>query len=59
MNKEILKVYLELNEKTGRPVINWEYKESIKAWTMIGVLETIKKELLEHIDFVSEEELDE
>ena len=46
--KQLLEIYAK--EINGKPVINWDYKENINAWSMIGILETIKKELLDLVD---------
>ncbi len=57
MNKiPILQVYTEVSTKTGKPIVNWEFQNGTKAWNMVGILETIKKELLDTIDEQSWEE---
>ncbi len=30
--------------------VYWEYGEDLKCWMLIGILESIKKELLETVD---------
>lgn len=52
--QEILRVYVILDKKTGKKGINWDYGKGINAYFLIGILEDIKKELLEQIDSTSQ-----
>jgi len=56
--KLILEIYAETRED-GTPIINWNYGENLQCWSLIGVLETIKKELLDTVDCASREDLSE
>lgn len=58
LKKVLLEVYLELRED-GTPIVNWEFGENLNCWSFIGILETIKKELLDTVDERSKEELSE
>jgi len=57
IKKMILEVYVGYHEDIRKPVIKWDYGYKIKCWNLIGILESIKKELLEEVDFQSEQEL--
>lgn len=56
MKRVLLEIYVDVSEKTGNTIVNWDYKESVKAWFMVGILETIKKELLEEDEVSYKEE---
>ena len=58
VRKVLLEVYAEQRDD-GTPIVNWEYGEELKCWSLIGILETIKKELLDTVDDASREELSE
>lgn len=53
IRKPLLDVWTEL-DKNGRPRVYWEFGEGLICWPMIGILETIKLELLETVDEASE-----
>ncbi len=55
IKKKIIDVYMEGDEFT-KPRIFWDYGEGINAYTLIGILEDIKQELIKEIDCRSEED---
>ncbi|MCK9545005.1 MAG: hypothetical protein M0R03_23565 [Novosphingobium sp.] len=58
VRKVLLEVYADVRDD-GTPIVNWEYGEGLKCWSLVGVLETIKKELLDTVDDASREEYSE
>lgn len=56
MKKPILAVWFEDPEEPGKsPKVNWEYGKKVKCWTLIGILESIKLELLGTVDEATKE----
>ena len=53
VKKQMLDVFSEIDPRTGKPVINWEYGLGINAYFLIGVLEDIKLDLLSQIEHES------
>jgi len=57
MKKPMLAVWIEPSLVPGEvAAVNWEFGDKIEIWRMVGVLETIKKELLDMVDKAKEEE---
>ena len=55
--KTMLEVFAEIDPKTGKRIITWEYGPKINAYFLIGVLEDIKSDLLNQMDNINEEGL--
>ncbi len=54
--QEILRVYAVLDKETGKRGFNWDYGDGVNCYFLIGILEDIKKELLEQIDKSSQDD---
>lgn len=54
--QEILRVYGILNRESGKKGIHWDYGKGVNAYFLIGLLEDIKKELLDQIDTSSQDD---
>lgn len=46
--KCILKIYVKRDEETGTLYIDWEFPEKCKIFPLIGILETIKQDLIDY-----------
>ena len=50
INETILEVKMVHNTIEGESMVSWDYPIKKNCYFIIGVLETIKQELLNHID---------
>ena len=50
MKKKILEAYVEQEKPGDKPRFYWEFFGELNAYTLIGLLETIKQGLLDEID---------